>query len=56
MKMLTLQKAAKYLETAGPAKKIDLGHAIVLVGTNAAGARFVMVNDVSGKVLVIESM
>ncbi len=55
MKKMSMRKAAAYLETATIIEEIDTRHAIVVIGRNAAGARFVMVNDSFGKVILSES-
>ena len=51
---LTIQQAADYLETAAIKHTIDHGYALTHVGTNAAGAWFVMVNDAEGQTTLIE--
>lgn len=55
MKKLSMKKAAAYLETVKIIEQIDTGHAIVVIGRNAAGARFVLVNDCMGKIVLSES-
>lgn len=56
MKNLTLEQMADFLETATIERSHDAGHAIVHVGKNAVGARFVMVNDHHGKTALTEAM
>lgn len=55
MKQLTLEQVADYLESATIEQSHDVGHAIVHIGRNEAGGRFVMVNDCYGKTTVSES-
>lgn len=55
MQQLTLEQVADYLESATIEQSHDVGHAIVHIGRNAAGGRFVMVNDCYGKTTVSES-
>lgn len=55
MQNLTLQQAADYLESAVIEHTDDTGHAVIHTGRNAAGARFVMVNDCFGKSAVTEA-
>ena len=56
MNHLTLEQAADYLEAATIDYTRDAGHALTHTGTNAAGARFVMVNDWHGHTTVSESL
>lgn len=56
MRKLSLKKAATYLEDATVEKTEDIGSAIVVIGRNVTGVRFVMVNDCNGKVVLIEAM
>lgn len=55
MQQITMQQAADYLEDATITETIDAGHAVIHVGTNATGARFVLVNDYRGKTTVTET-
>lgn len=54
MKILSLKRAMKYLETATLEKTRDIGSAFVLLGKNATGMRFVMVNERNGGAVLIE--
>lgn len=56
MNVMTMQEAADYIETADITESRDLGHALIHIGTNAAGARFVLVNDANGQSVVTEAM
>lgn len=56
MQILNLQQTADYLESATIESSFDAGHAIVHVGTNAVGAKFVMVNDYHEHTAVTEGM
>lgn len=56
MQYLTLEQTADYLEAANIEATCDAGHAIVHIGRNAAGIRFVLVNDVLGQTVVTESL
>lgn len=56
MQQLTLAETADYLESAIIEHMQDVGHAIIHSGRNAAGARFVLVNDCFGKTTVTEGM
>lgn len=56
MKPLTLQQTADYLEAATIEHTYDAGHALTHIGTNAAGASFVLVNDYAGQTIVTEGM
>lgn len=55
MKTLTMQQTADYLEGATIQHTHDSGHAVTHIGTNAAGVRFVLVNDCSGQTVVTEA-
>lgn len=48
MQQLTIQQAADYLEAAIIHQTTDHGFALIHAGINAAGARFVMVNEANG--------
>lgn len=54
MQQLTIQQAADYLETAVITHTTDHGYVVTHVGTNAAGAAFVMLNDAEGQTALIE--
>lgn len=56
MQNLTLEQAADYLETATLEATHAIGHAVVNIGTNAAGARFVMLNDMHGNSALTEAL
>lgn len=56
MKILTLAQVADYLESATIEETHDVGFAITHFGKNAAGARFVLVNDCFGNSAVTEGM
>lgn len=56
MKQLNLEQAADYLESATIERTHDAGHAIIHIGSNAAGVRFVLMNDAFGMTTVTESM
>ncbi|UCV28415.1 hypothetical protein [Ferribacterium limneticum] len=56
MKTLTMQQTADYLEAAMIEHSYDTGHAVTHIGTNAAGASFVLVNDYTGQTIVTEGM
>lgn len=55
MQRLTMQQLADYLETATIEGTTDHGHAITHTGTNEAGARFVLVNDINGDTTLTEA-
>lgn len=48
MKLLNLQDAADYLETATIEHSHDAGFAVIHSGRTSSGIRFVMVNDCQG--------
>lgn len=54
MQQLTITQVADYLESAIMQQTIDHGFALIHVGTNAAGARFVMVNNTTGETTLTE--
>lgn len=54
MQQLTIQQAADYLEAATIKHTTDYGYAVTHVGTNAAGAGFVMVNNANGETTLTE--
>lgn len=56
MKTMTMQETADYLEAAISLHTHDIGHAVVHIGSNAAGVSFVLVNDYSGETLISEAM
>ena len=56
MKFLTLQQTADYLEMAEVDQTLDQGHAIVHIGTSAAGAVFVLVNNFNGETMLTEAI
>ncbi|UCV22856.1 hypothetical protein [Ferribacterium limneticum] len=56
MKTMTMQETADYLETASIEHTHDIGHAVVHIGTSAAGVSFVLVNDLQGQTIVVEAM
>jgi hypothetical protein len=56
MKSFTMQQAADYLEAATIESTIDAGHAVIHTGINAAGLRFVLINNYFGETVVSESM
>lgn len=56
MQMLTLAQVADYLESATIEETHDKGFVITHFGKNAAGARFVLVNNCFGNSVVTESM
>lgn len=55
MQHLNLQQAADYLEAATIDDTTDTGHAITHTGINAAGTRFVLVNDCHGRTVLVEA-
>lgn len=54
MQQLTIQQAADYLEAAVIKHTTDHGYAVTHIGTSAAGAGFIMVNDAEGQTALIE--
>jgi hypothetical protein len=56
MQTMTLQQTADYLEGVNISQTIDAGHAVIHLGTNAAGVSFVLVNDASGESTVSENL
>jgi hypothetical protein len=56
MRVLNLNQTADFLEAATINNTIDLGHAIIHMGFNAAGLRFVLVNDCNGESALTESL
>lgn len=55
MRNLSLAEAADYLEAATIEQTIKAGHAVVNVGVNEFGTRFVLVNDCQGQTVVTEA-
>lgn len=55
MRRLTLAEAADYLEAATVEQTIPAGHAVVNVGLNEFGVRFVLVNDDQEQTMVMEA-
>ena len=49
MQLLTIEQTADYLEAATLEQSIDKGHAIVHIGINQAGAKFVLVDSIMGE-------
>ena len=56
MKTMSMQETADYLEAAISLHTHDIGHAVVHIGTSAAGVSFVLVNDCTGKTIITEAM
>ena len=56
MKTLSLEQTADYLETATINQSIDEGHAIIHIGENEAGCKFIMVNNCMGETMLSERM
>lgn len=54
MRSLTLAEAADYLEEANIEQTIPAGHAVINIGVNALGVRFVLLNDCEGRTVVTE--
>lgn len=55
MKQLTLEQTADYLERATIERSHDVGHAIIHIGRNAFGVKFVLINNAFGETTVTES-
>lgn len=55
MQTMTLQQTADYLEGANIEQTTDAGHALIHVGTSAAGVPFALVNDMHGHSTLTES-
>lgn len=55
MRNLSLAEAADYLEAATIEQTFPAGHAVVNVGVNEFGTRFVLVNDCQGQTVVTEA-
>jgi hypothetical protein len=55
MEMLDLQQAGNMLEAMTITQTIDVGHAIVHIGTDEHGRRVVLVNDCCGQTMVTTS-
>lgn len=56
MQQLTLPQAADYLQTASIEQTNDVGHAIIHIGMNRVGAKFVLVNDAYGQTALFENV
>lgn len=56
MRHMTLQEVADYLEDAEISRTIDVGYALIHIGTHDVGHRFVLVNDMRGDTFIAESM
>lgn len=56
MRMLSLEQAADFIETAIIEKSHDVGHAIIHTGMSESGSRFVLVNNCYGETVLSESM
>lgn len=52
---ISLEDAADYLESATIEHSHDIGHAIVHIGVNRFGKRFVLTNDCLGESRVTEA-
>lgn len=55
MHSLTLEAACDYLEAATIEQTIRAGHAVINIGVNEFGTRFVLVNDCTGASVVTEA-
>lgn len=55
MQNLTLEQTADYLEAANIDRIMNVSHAIIHIGKNAAGMDFVLVNDITGQTIVSEA-
>ena len=56
MRLLTLDQTAAFLEFASIHKTIDVGHALIHIGENAFGCKFVLVNNMLGQTVLTEEM
>lgn len=56
MHKIDLQQAADYLEAATIEQTIEAEHTIIHTGRNAAGVRFVIINDCFGNTVVSEAL
>lgn len=56
MKSLSLEQVADYLDTAIIDQSIDKGHAIIHIGKNKVGCKFIMVNNCMGETMLSESI
>lgn len=56
MKSITLAQAADYLEVAAIESTTNVGSILVHIGKNAAGVRFVMVNNCDGETMLTEAL
>lgn len=52
---LTLDEFAGFWDCATVEQSIDLGHAIVHIGRNAHGVKFVLTNTCEGQTTLVES-
>jgi hypothetical protein len=55
MRNLTLEAACDYLEAATIEQTIAAGHAVINIGVNEHGTRFVLMNDCTGSSVVTEA-
>ncbi|WP_186300385.1 hypothetical protein [Denitromonas ohlonensis] len=55
MQNIGMQQTADYLEAATIEATTNAGHAVIHVGTNAAGNRFALVNDCFGHTTLTEA-
>lgn len=53
---MNMQETTDYIEAAISLHTHDIGHAVVHIGTNAAGVSFVLVNDYNGETIISEAM
>ena len=56
MKSLSFEQTADYLDTATIDQSIDDGHAIIHIGKNKVGCKFIMVNNCMDETALSESM
>lgn len=56
MQLLDLEQTAAYLELARIDQTIDLGHAILHSGINAAGINFLLINNMEGETVLTEGL
>lgn len=56
MKLLDLQQTARYLEHAEIIQTVDVGHALIHIGKNIAGASFLLVNNAEEQSVLTEGM
>ncbi len=55
MQNLTLEQTADYLQTADIQYTMDSHFSLTHIGINAAGVRFVLINDIFGETFFTES-